>query len=66
MYTFTTEDNHESKRAKGINQNVSIMKITKLFCSIDHIWDIEWTEFKANIIICDCVQLVKFFVFLQW
>ena len=41
MYTFITEDSHESQKAKGINKNVVNnelkYKVTKIFCSIDHI-----------------------------
>ena len=48
MYTFTTEDNHESKAQKVLIKLLLIvnsnMITTKLFCSIYHIWDIEWTE----------------------
>ena len=38
MYTFITEDNHESKKAKGITKNIIMkqnMKIAKIFYSID-------------------------------
>ena len=40
MYTFITEDNRKSKRAKGINKNINDepnMNITRIFCSIDHV-----------------------------
>ena len=41
MYTFITEDSHESKKAKDINKNVADdelkIKSTKCFCTIDHI-----------------------------
>ena len=64
MYTSITEHNHESIKAKMelikmllmINWN---MKITKIFCSIDHIEDIKWTKFKAKIIIWDCIELIN-------
>ena len=40
IYTFITEDNDESKKAKGINKNVVDdelkHKIIKLLYSIDH------------------------------
>ena len=39
MYTFITEDNRKSKRAKGI-KNINDepnMNITRIFCSIDHV-----------------------------
>ena len=36
------------------------MKIKKMFCSVDHIWDMKWTEFKAKILIQDRIELIKF------
>ena len=55
MFTFITEDNHESKKAKGINKNVVDMnynmKFTKILCLILHIRDMKWAEFEAKILI---------------
>ena len=31
-----------------------------MFCSIDHIWDVKGSEFKAKIIIQNRIELVKF------
>ena len=36
------------------------MKIRKMFCSINHRWDMKWTEFKATIITYNRVELIKF------
>ena len=41
MYTFITENNHESKNVNGINKTSLMMDynmtITKMFCSVGHI-----------------------------
>ena len=55
MYAFIKEGNHESKKANGINKKVVDdelkYKDCKKICSIDHIWDMKWIEFKEKIII---------------
>ena len=40
------------------------MKNTKMFCSIDHIWKLKWTELKAKIIIWDGIEFIKLLYFL--
>ena len=36
------------------------MKITKKFCSVAHILDMKWTEFKGKIKKKDRIELMKF------
>ena len=54
MYAFIKEGNHESKKANGINKKVVDDELKykdyKKICSIDHIWDMKWIEFKEKII----------------
>ena len=35
------------------------MKIRKMFCSIDHTWNMRRTDSKAKIL-CDRIELIKF------
>ena len=41
------------------------MKLKKIFCSIDHMWDMKWTESKAKIIIEAPRKLIKFLCLLM-
>ena len=45
IYTFITEDNHKSRKARDIDKNVVdnelIYKDFKNLCSMDHIWYIK-------------------------
>ena len=36
------------------------MKIKRMFCPTDHIWDMKGTEFKAKIMIQDLTEQTKF------
>ena len=51
---FITEENHESERAKDVNENVVHNELkyeyTKTSSSIVCIWDMRRTEFRVKII----------------
>ena len=55
VYTFIAKENHECKKAKGINKNVVDDELKyegyKTFSSTDNIWEVKWTDFRAKIII---------------
>ena len=36
------------------------MEITRISCLMDYIWDIKWKQFKANTVMQDCMELIKY------
>ena len=64
MHIFTTKDNHESKKAKGINKNIDDDELKhedyKIFWFNRSYMRHKINRTQAKIIIQDCIDLIIF------